>query len=414
MPYDSNEKLPDTVKVLPDAAQTIWRNAFNSANKSGKDDESSSKIGWGAVKNAGWSKGQDGNWAKSQSDTGHEFDVEVMSVGTWNGDKFTTEHLQNLAHNFDALKDTVKPFLKLGHNQKQEDGKPSMGWVKALKVSGDKLIATLTQVPEVVYKAIKGGRYKRLSAEIYFNMRDKAGNIRKRVLRAVALLGADVPAVDNLADIDAYLTQSILNEQFDKVMAYTWQMNNFDKKELTINGIVNQTRGDTMADDEKRDKEIKEFKDRLELAEKEKADAQKLADDNATKLKEFEENKAAEEKASNEKEFKAFCEAAVKGGKLTPASRDELVKGFVYDAKQGYLCPFSVFKKYVEDTKIILDMREYGHDTDNTNYGDGATVQKIVDTKATEYAAKHKVDYSTAMLAVLNDNPKLANAYVKE
>ncbi len=348
----------------------------------------------------------------------YEFDVEIMSVGTWNKDKFTKEDLENIAFNFDSLKDTVKPFLKLGHNLKQEDGKPAMGWVKVLKVSGDKLIATLTQVPEKIYKAIKGGRYKRLSAEIYFNFKDKAGNIRQKVLRAVALLGADVPAVDNLADLDKYLTQSIQEGLFEQIKGYSKNIilfNNDDNKESITESKINKEKK-KMADkivDEKTIQELKEFKDKLAIAEKEAKAFKKESEDNSNKLKEYEEKREAKEKEEKKNQFITFCEEAVKEGKLVPSERDRLVGEFSYIGGR-YMLPFEAFKEFLNGQKVILDLKEYGHsEDDNTNYGDYATVEKIVGTKTKEYAEKHKVNYEDALLAVLDSDKKLADAYIK-
>lgn len=67
MPYQNNSQLPEGVKnSLPAEAQTIWRNAFNSAIGQGKSEEDAVKIAWGAVKSAGWSKDAQGNWVKVQ------------------------------------------------------------------------------------------------------------------------------------------------------------------------------------------------------------------------------------------------------------------------------------------------------------------------------------------------------------
>lgn len=50
-PYDKNIDLPKNIKdVLPSKAQTIFRNAFNNALKSGKTEEQAFKIAWSAVK----------------------------------------------------------------------------------------------------------------------------------------------------------------------------------------------------------------------------------------------------------------------------------------------------------------------------------------------------------------------------
>lgn len=55
MPYSGLASLPPAVKKLPEKAQKIWMNAFNSAYKQHDgDEEKAFKIAWGAVKNAGY------------------------------------------------------------------------------------------------------------------------------------------------------------------------------------------------------------------------------------------------------------------------------------------------------------------------------------------------------------------------
>jgi len=50
VPYPSNERLPDNVKVLPEAAQTIFRKAFNSALKQYRNEDQARKVAWSTVK----------------------------------------------------------------------------------------------------------------------------------------------------------------------------------------------------------------------------------------------------------------------------------------------------------------------------------------------------------------------------
>lgn len=65
MPYAMNSELPPGVRnALPDAAQSIFRNAFNSQMKRGLSEERAFASAWGAVRNAGWHKNQDGEWVK--------------------------------------------------------------------------------------------------------------------------------------------------------------------------------------------------------------------------------------------------------------------------------------------------------------------------------------------------------------
>ena len=82
MPYPTNADLPDSVKnVLPDAAQTIWREAFNSAMDGGKSEQDAMQIAWAACKNAGYEKMADGMWGKPGSATVASMVSTLRAVG---------------------------------------------------------------------------------------------------------------------------------------------------------------------------------------------------------------------------------------------------------------------------------------------------------------------------------------------
>jgi cation transport regulator len=74
MPYETTSELPENVKsVLPDHAQDIYKEAFNSAYKQYKDpdnrrddadrEEVAHRVAWAAVKKT-YEKGDDGKWHK--------------------------------------------------------------------------------------------------------------------------------------------------------------------------------------------------------------------------------------------------------------------------------------------------------------------------------------------------------------
>lgn len=74
MPYSSKEELPDSVKnVLPEHAQDIYKEAFNSAwdeykdpedrKKGGSQEETAHRVAWAAVKQS-YEKGDDDKWHK--------------------------------------------------------------------------------------------------------------------------------------------------------------------------------------------------------------------------------------------------------------------------------------------------------------------------------------------------------------
>lgn len=133
--------------------------------------------------------------------------VEIFKVGTWNGDTYTLKDLDQMVANFESLKEVVKPPVKLGHaeNQKllKEEGLPAAGWVSKLRRVGDTLVATVKDVPRVIADLVKKKAYRRISAEIYPMYKDPAGKTYRQVLRAIAFLGGDIPAVETLRDISA-------------------------------------------------------------------------------------------------------------------------------------------------------------------------------------------------------------------
>ena len=128
--------------------------------------------------------------------------VHVFSVGTWKNQKFTAEDLGDIAKNTNALiaAGRHKPPLKLGHSGDVEIGQPALGWIEGLRAVGDKLYADFKRIPDPVFEAIKTDLYRQVSVEMSYL--EEFGWI----LTAVALLGADLPAVKNLEDLQAYLS----------------------------------------------------------------------------------------------------------------------------------------------------------------------------------------------------------------
>ena len=134
--------------------------------------------------------------------------VPVFKVGNWKGKDYTQADLDEMAKNTNALirSDIHTPPLKLGHNESQEilknDGLPNAGHGTNFYRVGDTLYADFTNLPEMVMDLIKAKRYTKVSIELYddFKYPGSGENIGK-VIRAIAILGEDVPAVKGLADI---------------------------------------------------------------------------------------------------------------------------------------------------------------------------------------------------------------------
>lgn len=136
--------------------------------------------------------------------------IPIFKAGSWKDGTavFTIDDLDEIVKNTNALISTNlhEPPIKLGHNEQQDllkaDGLPAAGWVTKLCRIGDQIFADIDDVPKAVNDAIETRAYSKISAEIYqaFEHPETHENIGK-VLRAVALLGADIPAVKGLGDI---------------------------------------------------------------------------------------------------------------------------------------------------------------------------------------------------------------------
>lgn len=136
--------------------------------------------------------------------------VEIFAVGVHNKDTFSEDDLQAMVQ---ALPQTgFKPPVKAGHadGQEQEEearkvfGAPALGYVERLYVKGKKLIADLVDVPKKFAELIKAGAYKRISSEIFFDWKDSNLDLElPHVLKSIAFLGTEIPALTNLDEIRA-------------------------------------------------------------------------------------------------------------------------------------------------------------------------------------------------------------------
>lgn len=133
--------------------------------------------------------------------------VEILRAGTWNGDPYGPAELAAIVEAFEAGNAGIEPPIKLGHPPDQKllnnSGLPAAGYVSALRLDGEVLVADFRDVPERIAALIRAKAYSKVSSEIYFDFSD-GETTHPRLLKAVALLGADVPAVTSLADVEAW------------------------------------------------------------------------------------------------------------------------------------------------------------------------------------------------------------------
>jgi hypothetical protein len=335
----------------------------------------------------------------------HEFEAEIFSVGTWNGDTYTAADLDEMAANFSELAEAIKPPITPGHTR--EKGQMAFGWVTALRRQGQKLVARFSQVPDVVYRAIIAGRFKRVSAEILWNLRH-AGRVYRRVLSGVAILGAELPAVTNLADLEAYLTRSTDPESgsFERAACYGFALGSTAAASgLTIN-------------EEETDVDEKKYQEMLDAEKAQREAAEAEAREYKAKYEAEQERQAAERKAQREAQFKAYCEEQVQAGKMTPAAREVLVKDLdrrcYTDAAGLQFGPEDIRAVFDAQGKVLPEGQKAEGDG---NGAGGRSYERAgieVDRRAKTRAAERKLDYSAALKAVLAEDAELARAYQDE
>lgn len=243
-----------------------------------------------------------------------------MEVGTWDAMTgrvtFTAADLDDIEASFDLLGLAGRVPLKFGHNDEQPltDGQPALGWVGKLYREGRKLLANFTDLPQTVYDLIKAGRYKFLSVELLGNV--KAGSrVIPWVLDAVALLGADQPAIGTLKDLQSLTMARGSGLQSSVRVALS-----------RASSTPTPTGGHkpTMADEGKDD--VKALLSRLTAAETERDTLRLKAartEEAETKLTELQSKTLAEKVTSHRATLMATFETPIKDKKILPAVREQ-------------------------------------------------------------------------------------------
>lgn len=124
--------------------------------------------------------------------------VEIFATGKHNGETYTEADLDAMVNAFKEL--DFAPAIKAGHTD--APGTPALGYIANLQRVGNKLVSDFVDVPDEVATQIRDKKFNRVSSEIYFNL-ERAGKKFSRALKAVALLGAEVPGVAGLKPLSA-------------------------------------------------------------------------------------------------------------------------------------------------------------------------------------------------------------------
>jgi len=134
-------------------------------------------------------------------------DFEILKTGKFinsNGAEvnFSQEDLTKIAASYNPSLSEAP--MVIGHPQTND---PAYGWIDSLKVEGDKLIASASKIVPEFLTAIKDGLFKKRSISL----------TPDGYLRHVGFLGAVLPAVKGLADLQFEDVQAVI--VFDMVFS---------------------------------------------------------------------------------------------------------------------------------------------------------------------------------------------------
>jgi hypothetical protein len=331
--------------------------------------------------------------------------AEIFATGKWNNLEFTDKDIDEIIANFDSLHDIHKVPLKLGHNDEQNvsDGQPALGWVQRVYKKGNKLLADFVDMPKTIHEAIKNRLYRSVSVELLFNV-DHKGTKYNHVLDAVAILGADHPAVNTLADLDVLLaSQSGMFSGGRRVI--------FE----TSVGKRKSTKEENEMDEKQVEKLIASAVKPLEDANKElredlkavKADNEKLTKEKA----DFAAKRKEESVAAKRKEVTDILNEAVKDDRMTPAVRETYSKQIGLEDDEKVLdIDVGQVKIMCNATKGAGDDEEEGLHKKSGTVKDPEQELTILTRKA--MAESGESDFAAAFARVAPAYPELHKAYL--
>lgn len=317
--------------------------------------------------------------------------VEIFSTGVWNGDKYSKKDLDAMVKNFDET--GFQPPLKLGHNEEQpemKDGEPALGYVDKIYTTGNKLLADFKELPKKVYEAIKRGNYKRVSSEIYWNYKNN-GSVLDRVLKAVALLGSEIPAVTNLEAIEGLYAKD--NGSGEVKRHYTEKESELMEKDIS--------------------KEYQELQDKVKA----------LEEANQKAYSELEETR----KAQKQDRINQFISDQKEAGKVLPVFEKEL-EALLSSATESKVYSYTIEENTVELSQLELVEKIFSSLPEIVSFAEISTDGEFVvdrqpytnagdevDRRANLYMSKGKAkDYSEAIELVFKEDSELKEDYYKQ
>lgn len=346
--------------------------------------------------------------------------VEIFSTGTFKPSSggtmvVTGEHLDEMVASFGELVPIggFTPVLKLGHTDAQrfmgqKNGAPNLGIVAKIRRVRDKILADFSNVPDAVIALIRQKRFRNVSVEVVPEM-EFEGSTFKNVLIAVALLGAELPAVKGLAELATTLftEAEVTPIEAPNTETYTWEqdaMYSQEQVDALVEAAVAKAVKETLASGTA---DIERLTGELDFAK--------------TAVKEVRAEFTTYQGKVATAQAESMIDAAIEAGKLLPKQKEAAMAFAVnltgtvkFGADETEKDMTALFAEFIGGLKPAIDLSEAGESGDEGGAGSGDTDPAAeVDTAVRKAMAADKaLDYSAAMKVVFGANPELKIAYL--
>jgi hypothetical protein len=341
---------------------------------------------------------------------------------------FSAADLAAIATGYDA-KAHLAPVV-VGHPRADA---PAYGWIKGLRVEGDRLVAEADQVEPQFAELVKAGRFKKVSAAFY--RPDDAGNPKPGAyyLRHVGFLGAQPPAIKGLKPAEfaagdrfvafGEIDDSFIVRCFRRMREYIASRDGMDAADRVLPSYELDNAAHVAAQPEDDDDMSNaQFAEQQRLLDEQKRvlDAREAALKTKETTIETQGAQFAErDRTVRRTEIVAFLDALVTGGKMLPAFKPGLVafmealgdKPLEFaesDGKTVKSAPLDYFKTFLGSAAKVITFGEAAKAEDaqkqtRFTFAPGAAVDRgrlELHEKALSYAEKNKVTYVEAVRAL--------------
>jgi predicted nucleic acid-binding Zn-ribbon protein len=328
--------------------------------------------------------------------------VEIFAAGKWNGDNYTEKDLDDIVSSFNDLKDKIKPYLKLGHGSDQkllrDDELPSAGWISNLKRNGKKLIADFVRIPKKIYEVLKRGAYSRISSELWWDI-PIDGKTYRRVLKAVAILGGETPAVSNLNDIlSLYLLEQEAEAFSTQTETRTYEVDVEASEIKEMNMPTPEELQKCHASLSEANKTIEGMRGEMDGMKKkhteQEAELKRLSEENA-ELKKLSVDLKAEKRAV---EVDKMLSQLITDKKIVPAQKDSL-RMLLLELPESKEKKYKLGDKEYDGLEpVVMAFIEAHAEAPNTETEtEKGDINSDLTDKAKKYAEEHKVSFAEAL-----------------